>query len=1082
MGWGQNPAAEVPEYNHFDNVHMATAGANNPDDIIVSIATDSQGYIYTLSFGNGVDKRNPDGSLLQAEFIPANQFQTPLDIVINSKDEIFIADYFESGSCLDNGKIKVFDSNGIFKKNIALSYFRPLGLALDYDDNIYIAEYYDGSTCENGEESRIRVFDGDGIYLRQTESVEIPYRLAVDSSKNIYVSQAGVDDNSQVLIFDANLNPQGNLPNIKSPGSIVVDKFDFIHVIDYEGYVDFKEFLNYENANIVSLALGVLSGMGEFNIKIFSSQGVLENQLFTEVRFPVDLIFNSDACDSKLFINNSDFNIIFPFENSTIEFDLEIYTRIPSFDDEAPIALCIPDGKEFTLQNGKVTLTVADINDGSTDNCGIDSMELSNYEFTITGPHTVSLIVTDEAGNSAICATTIDIVGETSPEPVVTCPVDSELPSLVLDANCEYSLPDVEELITTSNFNDVNFEITSESRVNNTLFLSVDILEGQQFVDNCELEFDLIDSTPPEITCPEDIIKEIPSDQSTIVVNYNEPLVYDSCGGELDLSLLDGPPSGSTLGEGEYTVKYEVTDEAGLRATCEFKINLTQKEPSDFEITCSNHELILDSNGKAILDPEILYSGQETNLNFEASQTEFDCSDLGVNQIVLTATDPDTGQTATCNAEIFIIGEIEPEAICVPSGTEFTMTNGELNLTPEDIDAGSTAVCELKMELSQSSFTTPGDKTITLTIFDESGSSDSCTTTISVIKDENPTNSSPVAKDDPYNIDQDDILNIALPGILNNDIDPDGDTLTAILEDDVQNGNLTFNTDGSFTYTPNQGFTGQDTFTYIANDGTDDSNVATVTIEVKNTSTDFSCIQTPITLELDQSGAASLQLDDLYTGDASGLNLVASQLDFTCDDLGENTIELSWTGGSSGSCEITVMVEDNIKPIAEVSFINVTLDANGLAEITPEDLDAGSYDNCGTLNFDLSKSRFTCEDTGQNTVALALTDASGNSTTVNTIVFVNANPGTCTEPARDNDYLFLYPNPTDGLVKIFTPDDVTVEQVFVFDKRGRFIMSEEFDKSDLEYGFRLDGVQNAVYTLRILTNEGEIIRRLIIRN
>ncbi|MDR9458292.1 MAG: T9SS type A sorting domain-containing protein, partial [Salegentibacter sp.] len=212
------------------------------------------------------------------------------------------------------------------------------------------------------------------------------------------------------------------------------------------------------------------------------------------------------------------------------------------------------------------------------------------------------------------------------------------------------------------------------------------------------------------------------------------------------------------------------------------------------------------------------------------------------------------------------------------------------------------------------------------------------------------------------------------------------------------------------------------------------------------------------------------------------LNLVASQLGFTCDDLGENTIELSWTGGSSGSCEITVMVEDNIKPIAEVSFINVTLDANGLAEITPEDLDDGSYDNCGTLEFDLSKSRFTCEDTGSNTVVFTATDASGNSTTVNTIVFVNANPGTCTEPARDNDYVFLYPNPTNGLVKISTPDDVTVEQVFVFDKRGRFIMSEEFDKSDLEYGFRLDGVQNAVYTLRILTNEGEIIRRLIIRN
>jgi hypothetical protein len=37
---------------------------------------------------------------------------------------------------------------------------------------------------------------------------------------------------------------------------------------------------------------------------------------------------------------------------------------------------------------------------------------------------------------------------------------------------------------------------------------------------------------------------------------------------------------------------------------------------------------------------------------------------------------------------------------------------------------------------------------------------------------------------------------------------------------------------GTFTYTPNQGFTGIDTFTYKANDGTNDSNVVSVSIAV----------------------------------------------------------------------------------------------------------------------------------------------------------------------------------------------------------------------------------------------------------
>jgi hypothetical protein len=39
--------------------------------------------------------------------------------------------------------------------------------------------------------------------------------------------------------------------------------------------------------------------------------------------------------------------------------------------------------------------------------------------------------------------------------------------------------------------------------------------------------------------------------------------------------------------------------------------------------------------------------------------------------------------------------------------------------------------------------------------------------------------------------------------------------------------------DGSFTYTPNAGFSGQDTFTYQAGDGTDTSALATVTITVQ---------------------------------------------------------------------------------------------------------------------------------------------------------------------------------------------------------------------------------------------------------
>lgn len=90
----------------------------------------------------------------------------------------------------------------------------------------------------------------------------------------------------------------------------------------------------------------------------------------------------------------------------------------------------------------------------------------------------------------------------------------------------------------------------------------------------------------------------------------------------------------------------------------------------------------------------------------------------------------------------------------------------------------------------------------------------------------------PVADNDIYSVDEDNTLTVAALGVLDGDTDPEGDPLTAVLDTGPSNGTLTLNANGSFTYTPNTDFNGTDTFTYHANDGTNDSNVATVTITV----------------------------------------------------------------------------------------------------------------------------------------------------------------------------------------------------------------------------------------------------------
>lgn len=73
----------------------------------------------------------------------------------------------------------------------------------------------------------------------------------------------------------------------------------------------------------------------------------------------------------------------------------------------------------------------------------------------------------------------------------------------------------------------------------------------------------------------------------------------------------------------------------------------------------------------------------------------------------------------------------------------------------------------------------------------------------------------PVANNDNYSTGEDSSLTVTSPGVLANDYDPDGDTITdAFLGTNPSNGDLVFNTDGSFIYTPNTDFNGTDSFTY----------------------------------------------------------------------------------------------------------------------------------------------------------------------------------------------------------------------------------------------------------------------------
>ena len=93
-------------------------------------------------------------------------------------------------------------------------------------------------------------------------------------------------------------------------------------------------------------------------------------------------------------------------------------------------------------------------------------------------------------------------------------------------------------------------------------------------------------------------------------------------------------------------------------------------------------------------------------------------------------------------------------------------------------------------------------------------------------------NRPPVANADSYMTGFQTALTVAAPGVLANDSDPEGNTVTAAIASAPGHGTVSLASAGGFTYTPVTGFSGTDTFAYTVSDGTATSAPATVTITV----------------------------------------------------------------------------------------------------------------------------------------------------------------------------------------------------------------------------------------------------------
>ncbi|MGQ0700640.1 MAG: tandem-95 repeat protein [Panacagrimonas sp.] len=239
----------------------------------------------------------------------------------------------------------------------------------------------------------------------------------------------------------------------------------------------------------------------------------------------------------------------------------------------------------------------------------------------------------------------------------------------------------------------------------------------------------------------------------------------------------------------------------------------------------ANGTLTLRRNGGFTYTPNPGFSGVDS-FTYQASDGRAQSGVVTVRLTVNAATDPplaaddsfstDEDMLLTVGVPGVLGNDSDPDSTALTAALVSGPANGTLNLNP---DGSFTYAPDANFSGSDS-----------FTYRASDGAAQSAVATVSLTV--NAANDVPLAADDAFSTAEETALEVAAPGVLANDADPDGPALGAILVTGPANGTLSLNSNGGFTYTPNANFSGTDTFTYQASDGTAQSGVTTVSLNV----------------------------------------------------------------------------------------------------------------------------------------------------------------------------------------------------------------------------------------------------------
>ncbi len=649
----------------------------------------------------------------------------------------------------------------------------------------------------------------------------------------------------------------------------------------------------------------------------------------------------------------------------------------------SPVAVC----QNLTVYldgAGNASITASDLNNGSSDNCTVASLSLSQSSFSCAdeGANNVTLTVTDQAGNQNTCVSVVTVVDSTAPTAVcqnLTVYLDASGSASITTGDLDNGSSDNCSIASMS-LSQSSFSCADEGV--NSVTLTVTDQAGNS--NTCTANVTVVDTISPTTIAQNITVYLDGSGNATISAGDVDAGSSDNCS---IASQSVSPSVFSCADEGANTVTLTNIDQAGN--TSSTTATVTVMDTVSPTVVCQNLTIYLDGSGSATITANDVDNGSTDNCSItsiDVDKASFSCADEGANNVTLTVTDQ-TGNQSTCTAVVTVVDTISPTAVC-QNLTVYLDGTGAASITPNDVDNGSSDNCSVaSLSLDKSSFTCSdlGANTVSLTVTDQAGNQSTCSATVTVMDTISPS--------------------LALQNLT---IYLDGNGQASITANDPDNGStdncsITGRTVSQTDY--NCDDLGANTILFTATDQSGNQTSANVTVTVVDTISPTISTKSH-TAYLDASGNASIQVIDVSSGTSNACSIDTVFLDiydFTCADVGTNsvTVTAQATGGSASNSAIaTVTVVDTISPVVNTQSLIMYLDANGQTSINTGMINNGSTDACGIASYALDITSFDCSNLGNNTVVLTVTDVNGNSATNTAIVEVR---DTITPVAKSRD-------------------------------------------------------------------------------